>query len=63
MKVLIILTGLLLPISSGLANKLQDNDAYAILQNCMAAAEQTHNANSDLDRYCIDSYLATQQPD
>ena len=46
--------------SASLAQDLQDNQAYAIMQDCMAGAEQTGNLGSQLDRYCITSYLATR---
>jgi hypothetical protein len=41
------------------ADELPDNHAYAILQQCLATAELPANHGSELDRYCIDSYLAT----
>ncbi len=41
------------------AIELQDNTQYAQMQQCLAAAEQSHNLNTQLDRYCIDSFLAT----
>lgn len=44
----------------GSAAELQDNRAYAILQECLAGAELPANLGSGLDRYCIESYLATQ---
>ncbi|MDJ0832453.1 MAG: hypothetical protein QNJ69_02955 [Gammaproteobacteria bacterium] len=49
---------LMISASAG-ANELNDDAAYAIMQECMAGAEQSFNQNSGLDRYCIDSYLAT----
>jgi len=40
-------------------NELGTNHEYAMMQECLASAEQTHNLESQLDRYCIDSFLAT----
>ncbi len=40
--------------------ELQDNTQYAQMQQCLAAAEESHNLNTQLDRYCIDSFLATR---
>ena len=44
------------------ANDLKNNDAYAKLQDCMASAEIQANLGSQLDQYCINSYLATIAP-
>jgi hypothetical protein len=40
-------------------DELQDNEAYAVMQQCLASAELPANLGTQLDRYCIDSYLAT----
>ncbi len=56
------LTGLVVLITlstSATADELKDNDAYAIMQDCLAGAELSYNQKTGLDRYCIDSYLAT----
>ena len=50
-----LLTGLSLP---AIATN-QDDRAYAILQDCLATAELDANLGSQLDRYCVESYLAT----
>ena len=42
------------------ADNQADNKAYAIMQNCLAGAEASGNLDSQLDRYCIESYLATR---
>lgn len=45
---------------TGSANNQQDHRAYAVLQECQAAAELPHNLDTHLSQYCVDSYLATQ---
>ncbi len=53
------IAGLLTGMSIPAIASSQDNRAYAILQDCLASAELDANLGSQLDRYCIDSYLAT----
>ncbi len=36
-----------------------DNRFYAVMQQCLAGAELAANQGTQLDRYCIDSYLAS----
>ena len=57
-KIMFFASTLLLSLSAQAAPAVEDSN-YATLQNCMAAAEVSANLGSQLDRYCIDSYLAT----
>ncbi len=59
-KFVITSLGLMFISASVGANELADNTAYAIMQECLAGAEQSYNQGSGLDHYCIDSYLATR---
>ncbi len=55
--------GLILISATAGANQAVEDSAYAIMQECLAGAEQSYNQGSGLDRYCIDSYLATRPAD
>ena len=60
MKKITVLAAACLMITSVQAAPSVEDTTYAALQNCMAAAETPDNLTSQLDRYCIDSYLATR---
>ena len=53
--IICLLTSISIPASAS----SQDDRAYAILQDCLATAELEANLGTELDRYCIESYLAT----
>lgn len=49
---------LLLNLSPVFAYDLSNNESYAMMQQCLAGAELEANSHTQLDRYCINSYLA-----
>ena len=51
---------LLLTGTNASSNEELDTQAFAVMQECLASAEQSSNEQTGLDGYCIDSYLATK---
>lgn len=57
-----LLLAFLITLSQAYADDISDNKSYALMQECLAGAELDANAGTQLDRYCINSYLAAQPP-